>query len=186
MNNDRKPEPFKMSFSKILEVIKSKIFKITSFKIKENKALNETEFIIRGENKMTEGIVKKTKTKTKKESKLHPEIKQFMEEQRKFNQSQNEKWEEQTKVNHQMSEFIKDQNEKWEEQIKFNNDIKKFIKEQTKINKRVDNFIKDQAEIDKQMQQTNQVILTSIQEILLKIQRIEKCPTIKKELDELE
>ena len=152
-----------MSFSKILEVIKSKIFKITSFKIKENKALNETEFIIRGENKMTETIAKKTKTK--KEPKLHPEIKQFMEEQRKFNQSQNEKW---------------------EEQIKFNNDIKTFIKEQTKINKRVDNFIKDQTEINKQMQQTNQVILTSIQEILLKIQRIEKCPTIKKELDELE
>ena len=76
---------------------------------------------------MTEGIVKKTKTK--KEPKLHPEIKQFMEEQRKFNQSQNEKWEEQSKV--------------------------------------------------------NQTILTSIQEILLKIQRIEKCPTIKKELDEL-
>ena len=163
MNNDRKPEPFKMSFSKILEVIKSKIFKITSFKIKENKALNQTEFIIRGENKMTEGIAKKTKTK--KEPKLHPEIKQFMEEQRKFNQIQNEKW---------------------EEQIKFNNDIKKFIKEQTKINKRVDDFIKDQAEINKQMQQTNQVILTSIKEILLKIQRIEKCPTIKKELDELE
>ena len=112
---------------------------------------------------MTEGIFKKTKTK--KEPKLHPEIKQFMEEQRKFNQSQNEKW---------------------EEQIKFNNDIKNFIKEQTKTNKRVDNFIKDQAEINKQMQQTNQAILTSIQEILLRIQRIEKCPTIKKELDELE
>ena len=77
---------------------------------------------------MTEGITKKGKTK--KEPKLHPEIKQFMEEQRKFNQSQNEKWEEQSKV--------------------------------------------------------NQAILTSIQEILLKIQRIEKCPTIKKELDEFE
>ena len=149
MNKDIKPEPFKMSFSKILEVIKSKIFKITSFKIKENKALNQTEFIIRGENKMTEGIAKKTKTK--KEPQLHPEIKQFMEEQRKFNQSQNEKWEEQTKVNHQMSEFIKDQNKKWEEQSK-----------------------------------VNQTILSSIQEILLRIQRIEKCPTIKKELDELE
>ena len=151
MNNDRKPEPFKMSFSKILEVIKSKIFKITSFKIKENKALNQTEFIIRGANKMTDGVVKKGKAKTKKVPELHPEIKQFMEEQRKFNQSQNEKWKEQAKVNDQMSEFIKDQNKKWEEQSK-----------------------------------VNQVILTSIQEILLKIQRIEKCPTIKKELDELE
>ena len=98
---------------------------------------------------MTDGIVKKGKTK--KEPKLHPEIKQFMEEQRKFNQSQNEKWEEQIKFN-------KSQNEKWEEQIKFN----------------------------KQMQETNQAILSSIQEILLRIQRIEKCPTIKKELDELE
>ena len=35
-------------------------------------------------------LLKKTKTKTKKAPELHPEIKQFMEEQRKFNQSQNE------------------------------------------------------------------------------------------------
>ena len=138
-----------MSFNQIFRSIRDKISKITSFKIRENKALNETEFIIRGETKMTDGIVKKGKTK--KEPKLHPEIKQFMEEQRKFNQSQNEKWEEQIKFN-------KSQNEKWEEQIKFN----------------------------KQMQETNQAILSSIQEILLRIQRIEKCPTIKKELDELE
>ena len=139
----------KLSFNQIFRSIRDKISKITSFKIRENKALNETEFIIRGETKMTDGIVKKGKTK--KEPKLHPEIKQFMEEQRKFNQSQNEKWEEQIKFN-------KSQNEKWEEQIKFN----------------------------KQMQETNQAILSSIQEILLRIQRIEKCPTIKKELDELE
>ena len=158
--------------AKSLKILKKKIFKITSFKIKENKALNETEFIIKGENKMTDGVVKKDKAKTKKMPELHPEIKQFMEEQKKFNTD--------------VKEFMQDQNKKWKEQIKFNNDIKKFIKEQTKINKRVDNFIKDQAEINKQMQQTNQVILTSIQEILLKIQRIEKCPTIKKELDELE
>ena len=138
-----------MSFNQIFRSIRDKISKITSFKIKENKALNETEFIIRGETKMTDGIVKKGKTK--KEPKLHPEIKQFMEEQRKFNQSQNKKWEEQIKFN-------KSQNEKWEEQIKFN----------------------------KQMQEANQAILSSIQEILLRIQRIEKCPTIKKELDELE
>ena len=79
---------------------------------------------------MSDGVIKKGKGKAKKVPELHPEIKQFMEEQRKFNQSQNEKWEEQSKV--------------------------------------------------------NQTILTSIQEILLKIQRIEKCPTIKKELDEFE
>ena len=79
---------------------------------------------------MSDGVIKKGIGKAKKVPELHPEIKQFMEEQRKFNQSQNEKWEEQSKV--------------------------------------------------------NQTILTSIQEILLKIQRIEKCPTIKKELDEFE
>ena len=147
--NNQNDKKIKLSFNQIFRSIRDKISKITSFKIRENKALNETEFIIRGETKMTDGIVKKGKTK--KEPKLHPEIKQFMEEQRKFNQSQNEKWEEQIKFN-------KSQNEKWEEQIKFN----------------------------KQMQETNQAILSSIQEILLRIQRIEKCPTIKKELDELE
>ena len=87
--NDQDNKKIKLSFNQIFRSIKDKIFKITSFKIKENKASNETEFIIRGENKMTEGITKKGKTK--KEPKLHPEIKQFMEEQRKFNQSQNEK-----------------------------------------------------------------------------------------------
>ena len=147
--NNQNDKKIKLSFNQIFRSIRDKISKITSFKIRENKALNETEFIIRGETKMTDGIVKKGKTK--KEPKLHPEIKPFMEEQRKFNQSQNEKWEEQIKFN-------KSQNEKWEEQIKFN----------------------------KQMQETNQAILSSIQEILLRIQRIEKCPTIKKELDELE
>ena len=135
--NDQDDKKIKLSFNQVFRSIRDKISKIISFKIKENKTLNETEFIIRGETKMTDGIVKKTKDKTKKVPELHPEIKQFMEEQRKFNQSQNEKW---------------------EEQIKFN----------------------------KQMQETNQVILTSIQEILLRVQRIEKCPTIKKELDELE
>ena len=71
--------------------------------------------------------------------------------------------------------------------------MKKFINEQSKINKQVDNFIKDQTEINKDVkkfitnqQDTNQVLLMSIKEILLRLERIEKCPTIKKELDELE
>ena len=164
MGKDNKnSKKLRISFKKIIDEIKNRISKITSFKIKEDKTLNKTKIIIEGDSKMTEGIVKKTKTK--KTPELHPEIKQFMEqqtkfnsdvkefidEQRKFNQIQNEKWEEQAKFN-------KSQNEKWEQQIKFN----------------------------KQIQETNQVILSSIQEILLRIQRIEKCPTIKKELDELE
>ena len=151
MSNDRKPKPFKMSFSKFLEVIKGEITKIISFKIKKNKTLNQTEIIIRGETKMTDGIVQKGKTKTKKPPALHPELKEFMDQQNKFNSDIKEFIEDQKKFN-------KTQNDKWEEQIKFN----------------------------KQMQETNQTILSSIQEILLRIQRIEKCPTIKKELDELE
>ena len=47
-------------------------------------------------------------------------------------------------------------------------------------------FIKDQNKKWEEQAKVNQTILTSIQEILLRIQRIEKCPTIKKELDELE
>ena len=162
----------KISFKSIFDVIRDEISKIISFKIKKNQALNQTQIIIKGETKMTDGVVKKGEGKTKKVPELHPEIKQFMEEQKKFNtdvkefmQDQNKKWEE--------------QNKRWEEQIKFNNDIKKFVKEQTKINKDVKNFINNQ-------QETNQVLLTSIKEILLRLERIEKCPTIKKELDELE
>ena len=81
--NGQDDKKIKLSFNQIFRSIKDKIFKITSFKIKENKSSNETEFIIRGETKMTEQIAKKTKTK--KAPELHPEIKQFMEEQRKFN-----------------------------------------------------------------------------------------------------
>ena len=163
--SNQKHKKNKISFKSLFDAIKDEISKIISFKIKKNPALNQTEIIIKGETKMTDGIVKKTKTKTKKVPELHPEIKQFMEEQKKFNGD--------------VKEFMKDQNKKWEEQIKFNNDMKKFVKEQTKINKDVKNFINNQ-------QETNQVLLTSIKEILLRLERIEKCPTIKKELDELE
>ena len=87
-----------MSFSKFLEVIKGEITKIISFKIKKNKVLNQTEIIIRGETKMTDGIVKK-QGKAKKEPKLHPEIKQFMEQQNKFNSDVKEFIQEQKKFN---------------------------------------------------------------------------------------
>ena len=166
-----------MSFSKFLEVIKGEITKIISFKIKKNKVLNQTEIIIRGETKMTDGIVKK-QGKTKKEPKLHPEIKQFMEEQNKFNSDVKEFIQEQKKFNSEVKQFMQDQNKKWKEQDKTNKEIRKFIKDQTQINKDVKNFIANQ-------QETNQVLLTSIKEILLRLERVEKCPTINKELDEL-
>ena len=60
--------------TKFLNQLEIKYSKLQVLKLK---------IIIRGENKMPEGIVKKGKTK--KDPKLHPEIKQFMEEQRKFN-----------------------------------------------------------------------------------------------------
>ena len=110
MSNDRKPKPFKISFKKAFDEIKEKISKITIFKIKENKTSNETEFLIRGENKMTEGIAKKGKTK--KDPKLHPEIKQFMEEQNKFNSDVKEFIQEQKKFNGEVKQFIQDQNKK--------------------------------------------------------------------------
>ena len=75
---NQKHKKIKLSFNQIFKSIRDKIFKITSFKVKENKALNETEFIIRGETKMTDGIVKKGKAKTKKVPELHPELKQFI------------------------------------------------------------------------------------------------------------
>ena len=170
MSNDGKPKPFKMSFSKFLEVIKGEITKIISFKIKKNKALNQTEIIIRGETKMTDDVIKKTKIK--KEPKLHPEIKQFMDQQNKFNTDVKEFIQEQKKFNSEVKQFMQDQNKKWEEQAKFNKSQNDKWEEQIKFNK--------------QMQESNQVILSSIQEILLRMQRMEKCPTIKKELDELE
>ena len=178
MGKDNKnSKKLRISFKKIIDEIKNRISKITSFKIKEDKTLNKTKIIIEGDSKMTEGIVKKTKTK--KTPELHPEIKQFMEQQTKFNNNVNEFMEQQTKFNGDVKEFIHEQrkfnqiqNEKWEEQAKFNKSQNEKWEEQIKFNK--------------QMQETNQVILSSIQEILLRIQRIEKCPTIKKELDELE
>ena len=118
-DQNQKHKKNKISFKSLFDVIRDEILKIISFKIKKNQALNQTQIIIKGETKMTDGIVKKAKGKAKKVPELHPEIKQFMEEQKKFNgdvkefmQDQNKKWEEQAKVNHQMSEFIKDQNKK--------------------------------------------------------------------------
>ena len=88
-DQNQKHKKNKISFKRILEVIRDEISKIISFKIKKNQALNQTEIIIRGETKMSDGVIKKGKGKAKKVPELHPEIKQFMEEQRKFNQSQN-------------------------------------------------------------------------------------------------
>ena len=155
-----------LSFNKVFCGIKEKIAKITYYKIKENPAIKQAEIMIQGEMKMGEKVIKEPKAK--KVPDLHPELKKFIAEQ-------NQKWESQTELNQEIKEFIKDQNKKWESQNELNQEIKQFIKDQNqKWN--------EQMEFNQQMQKTNQVVLTSIQEILLRLERIESLPTIKKEL----
>ena len=83
------------------------------------------------------------------------------------------------KLNPEIQQFMDDQK-------KFNSDVKEFIQEQKKFNNDVKQFMQDQNKKWEEQSKVNQVVLTSIQEILLRLGRIEKCPTIKKELDELE
>ena len=142
----------KLSFKSVFGDIKEKITKITYYKIKENPAIKQAEIMIQGGMKMGEKVIKEAKPK--KVPDLHPELKKFITDQ-------NIRWEQQFEFNHQ-------QNKKWEAQTELNNEIKGFIKDQ---NKKWDQQIK-----------TNQVVLTSIQEILLRLERIESLPTIKKEL----
>ena len=68
----------------------------------------------------------------------------------------------------ELKKFIAEQNKRWDQQFEFNQEQNQKWEEQ---NKKWDQQI-----------QTNQVILTSIQEILLRLERIESLPTIKKEL----
>ena len=68
----------------------------------------------------------------------------------------------------ELKKFIEEQNKRWEKQDKRWEDQNQKWEDQNK-------------KWDKQIQ-TNQVILTSIQEILLRLERIETLPTMKKEL----
>ena len=64
----------------------------------------------------------------------------------------------------QQNQRWEEQDKRWEEQIKFNQEVKQFIVKQEQI---------------------NEVLLSSIKEILLRLERIESLPTIQKELKEL-
>ena len=158
-----------LSFNKVFGDIKEKIAKITYFKIKENPVIKQAEITIQGEMKMGEKVIKEAKPK--KVPDLHPELKKFIAEQNERWNEQNKKWEAQTELNQEIKEFIKDQNRRWDEQNK------KWEEQNQKWN--------GQMEFNQQMQKTNQVVLTSIQEILLRLERIENLPTIKKELNDL-
>ena len=160
MNENNKKT--KLSFNGVFSNIREKIAKITYFKIKENPAIKQAEITIQGEMKMGEKVIKEAKPK--KVPDLHPELKKFIAEQNERWDEQNKKWEAQTELNNEIKEFIKDKNRKWDQQFEFNQ----------QQNQKWDQQIK-----------TNQVVLTSIQEILLRLERIENLPTIKKELNDL-
>ena len=157
-NNDKS----KLSFKTVFNDIREKLKRITSYKIKENPADKQLEIMIQGEMKMAEKVIKKDKPK--KASSLHPELKKFIEEQ-------NERWNNQFELNSEIKEFIKDQNKRWDDQEKKWEQQFEFNHQQ---NQKWDQQIK-----------TNQVVLTSIQEILLRLERIESLPTNKKELNDL-
>ena len=160
MNENNKKN--KLSFNKVFGDIREKITKITYYKIKENPAIKQAEIMIQGEMKMGEKVIKEAKPK--KVPDLHPELKKFIEEQNERWNEQNKKWEEQTELNQEIKEFIKDQNRRWDEQNK------KWEEQNQKWDQQI---------------KTNQVVLTSIQEILLRLERIESLPTIQKELNDL-
>ena len=199
-NNDKS----KLSFKTVFSDIREKLKRITSYKIKENSADKQLEIMIQGEMKMAEKVIKKDKPK--KASGLHPELKKFIEEQNErwnnqfelnneikdFIKDQNRRWESQTELNNEIKEFIKDQNQKWESQTELNNEIKEFIKDQNRRWDEQERKWEQQFEFNHQQNQkwdqqikTNQVVLTSIQEILLRLERIESLPTNKKELNDL-
>ena len=199
--NDKKT---KFSFKSVFGDIREKITKITYYKIKENPAIKKAEILIQGEMKMGEKVIKEHKPK--KVPDLHPELKKFIAEQNERWDEQNKKWEAQTELNNEIKEFIKDQNRKWDQQFEFNQQQNKKWESQTELNQEIKEFIKDQNrrwdeqerkweqqfEFNHQQNQkwdqqikTNQVLLTSIQEILLRLERIESLPTIQKELADI-
>ena len=144
--------------------------------IKENPAIKQAEIMIQGEMKMGEKVIKEAKPK--KVPDLHPELKKFIAEQNERWDEQNQRWNSQTELNQEIKEFIKDQNRRWDEQ-------ERKWEKQFEFNQQQNQKWNEQMQFNEQMQKTNQVVLTSIQEILLRLERIESLPTIQKELNDL-
>ena len=176
MNDDKNNKKAKLSFKRVFGDIKEKIDKITYFKIKENPAIKQAEILIQGEMKMGEKVIKEPKAK--KVPDLHPELKKFIAEQNERWDEQNQRWNSQTELNQEIKEFIKDQNRRWDEQ-------ERKWEKQFEFNQQQNQKWNEQMQFNEQMQKTNQVVLTSIQEILLRLERIESLPTIQKELNDL-
>ena len=168
----------KITFNKINCLIKKELELINEYKVEKNLESEETLIIIKGKTKIIDELLEQEELNKMNNQNLHPKLERFIqqqnqrwEEQDKRWEEQDKKWNEQLELNKEIKQFIKDQNQKWieqdkrwEEQIKFNQEVKQFIVKQEQI---------------------NEVLLSSIKEILLRLERIESLPTIQKELKEL-
>ena len=167
-----------ISFNQMNRLIKNELELINEYKIEKNLESEETLIIIKGKTKIIDELLEQEELDKMNNQNLHPKLERFIqqqnqrwEEQEKRWEEQDKKWNEQLELNKEIKQFIKDQNQKWieqdkrwEEQIKFNQEVKQFIVKQEQI---------------------NEVLLSSIKEILLRLERIESLPTIQKELKEL-
>ena len=174
-----------ISFNQMNRLIKNELELINEYKIEKNLESEETLIIIKGKTKIIDELLEQEELNKMNNQNLHPKLERFIqqqnqrweeqdkrwEEQDKRWKEQDKKWNEQLELNKEIKQFIKDQNQKWieqdkrwEEQIKFNQEVKQFIVKQEQI---------------------NEVLLSSIKEILLRLERIESLPTIQKELKEL-
>ena len=168
----------KITFNKINCLIKKELELINEYKVEKNLESEETLIIIKGKTKIIDELLEQEELNKMNNQNLHPKLERFIqqqnqrwEEQDKRWEEQDKKWNEQLELNKEIKQFIKDQNQKWieqdkrwEEHIKFNQEVKQFIVKQEQI---------------------NEVLLSSIKEILLRLERIESLPTIQKELKEL-
>ena len=75
-------------------------------------------------------------------------------------------------------------------QKSFNEYVIEFIKEQKETNKKqvefnqyVIEFINEQKEVNKRQEETNKIILQRLDNIEYRLEKIESCPTIQKELN---
>ena len=175
----------KITFNKINRLIKKELELINEYKVEKNLESEETLIIIKGKTKIIDELLEQEELNKMNNQNLHPKLERFIqqqnqrwEEQDKRWEEQDKKWNEQLELNKEIKQFIKDQNQKWIEQDKRWEEQDKRWEEQIKFNQEVKQFIVKQEQI-------NEVLLSSIKEILLRLERIESLPTIQKELKEL-
>ena len=167
-----------ISFNQMNRLIKNELELINEYKIEKNLESEETLIIIRGKTKIIDELLEQEELNKMNNQNLHPKLERFIQQQNQRWEEQDKKWNEQLELNKEIKQFIKDQNQKWIEQDKRWEEQDKRWEEQIKFNQEVKQFIVKQEQI-------NEVLLSSIKEILLRLERIESLPTIQKELKEL-